>query len=118
MHESIVKNAKGAVPLHAVKAIDLKQWLASRPKREQGWLKAANFSAKDGELVLIPGMRGLAGVALGLGSNSPKAPMRLGILRRDLVASMACWLGCSELTCLGVIAKAENAKPNLSYRRA
>jgi leucyl aminopeptidase len=72
MHESIVKSAKGAVPLHAVKAADLKRWLVSRPARERDWLKAANFSAKDGELALIPGVRGLAGAVLGLGKGADK----------------------------------------------
>jgi len=72
MHESIVRSAKGAVPLHAVKAVDLKRWLASRPKREQDWLKAAKFSAKDGELILVPGVKGLAGAVLGLGKGTDK----------------------------------------------
>lgn len=72
MHESVVKSAKSAVPLHAVKAADLKRWLAARPKREQDWLKAAHFSAKDGELVLIPGAKGLAGAVLGLGKGRDK----------------------------------------------
>jgi leucyl aminopeptidase len=67
-----VKSAKGAVPLHAVKAADLKRWLASRPAREQDWLKAANFSAKDGEMTLIPGARGVAGAVLGLGKGTDK----------------------------------------------
>jgi len=72
MHPNIVKNAKSPVPLHAVKAVDLKRWMCSRPKREQDWLKAANFSAKDGELVLIPGAKGLAGAVLGLGKGIDK----------------------------------------------
>src|SRR5690348_9214389 len=72
MHESIAKNAKGAVPLHAVKAADLKRWLTTRPKREHDWLTAANFAAKDGELVLIPGAKGLAGAVLGLGKGADK----------------------------------------------
>jgi len=72
MHESTVKSAKGAVPLHAVKAADVKRWLASRPKREQEWLRAANFTAKDHELVLIPGGKGLAGAVLGLGKGADR----------------------------------------------
>lgn len=93
MHESIAKNAKGAVPLHAVKAGDLKRWLASRPKREQDWLKAANFAAKDGELILIPGAKGLAGAVLGLGKGTDKYALALfseqlprGLYRFDDVA--------------------------------
>jgi leucyl aminopeptidase len=72
MHESLLRSAKGAVPLHAVKAADLKLWLAMRPKREQDWLKAANFAAKDGELVLIPGAKGLGGAVLGLGKGNDR----------------------------------------------
>ncbi|MBS0274096.1 MAG: leucyl aminopeptidase family protein [Proteobacteria bacterium] len=72
MHSSIVKSAKGPVPLHAVKAADFRRWMNSRPKREQDWLKAAHFSAKDGELILIPGMKGLAGAVLGLGKGTDK----------------------------------------------
>lgn len=72
MHESLLRSAKGAVPLHAVKAADLKPWLAARPKREQDWLKAANFAAKDGELVLIPGAKGLGGAVLGLGKGNDR----------------------------------------------
>lgn len=72
MHASIIRSAKNAVPLYAVKAADLKRWIGSRSKREQDWLKAANFSAKEGELVLIPGAKGLAGAVLGLGKGSDK----------------------------------------------
>src|ERR1700759_4895965 len=72
MHESIARSAKGAVPLHAVKAADLKRWQAKRPKREQEWLKAANFTAKDGERLLIPSASGLAGAVLGLGKGTDK----------------------------------------------
>jgi len=72
MHPNIVKNAKNSVPLHAVKADDLKRWMGSRPKREQDWLKATNFSAKDGELILVPGAKGLAGAVLGLGKGNDK----------------------------------------------
>jgi leucyl aminopeptidase len=73
MHESLVRSAKGAVKLHAVKAADLKRWRASRPKREAGWLESAGFAAKDGEMVLIPNAKGGLGAAvLGLGKGDDR----------------------------------------------
>jgi leucyl aminopeptidase len=73
MHESLVKTAKGAVPLHAVKAVDLKRWRGARPARESEWLEAAGFAAKAGELVLIPKAGGgLAGAVLGLGKGDDR----------------------------------------------
>ena len=68
MQVSFAKNAKGAVPLNAVRAGNLKRWLASRPKREAAYLKSAEFAAKEGELRLIPNVQGkLASAVLGLG---------------------------------------------------
>jgi len=70
MHSSLAKSAKGAIPLHAVKSADLKRWLSARPKREAEWLKAAGFSAKEGELLLAPKPDGkLAFAVLGLGDG-------------------------------------------------
>jgi leucyl aminopeptidase len=70
MHASLVRTAKGAVPIHAVKVGDLKRWLGTRGKRDAAWLKAAGFSAKDHEMLLVPGASGgLASVVLGLGKG-------------------------------------------------
>jgi len=70
MHPSLVRTAKSAVKLHAVKAADLKRWLAARSKREASWLKEAGFSAKAGELVLVPAASGgIASAVLGLGKG-------------------------------------------------
>jgi leucyl aminopeptidase len=70
MHVSFAKNARGAIPLHAVRAADLKSWLAKRPKREQAHLKGVAFAAKDGELLLIPGTQGdVRSAVLGLGKG-------------------------------------------------
>jgi leucyl aminopeptidase len=73
MHESLVKSAKGAVPLHAVKADGLKRWLATRGRRERAWLKSSGFAAKEGELALVPGTNGgVAAAVLGLGKGNDK----------------------------------------------
>jgi leucyl aminopeptidase len=73
MHESLVKSAKGAVPLHAVKADGLKRWLTTRGKRERAWLEASGFAAKESELALVPGANGgVAAAVLGLGKGNDK----------------------------------------------
>ena len=70
MHSSLAKSAKGAIPLHAVKASDLKRWMGARGKREAQWLKAAGFSAREGELLLVPAADGrIAFAVLGLGEG-------------------------------------------------
>ena len=70
MQVSFARNAGTATPLHAVRAADLKAWLAKRPKREQAYLKSIAFSAKEGELCLIPDAQGaLASAVLGLGKG-------------------------------------------------
>jgi leucyl aminopeptidase len=70
MHASFTKAGRNAVPLHAVAARDLKAFLAKRSKREAEFLKHAGFSARDGELTLVPNAAGGIGAAvLGLGQG-------------------------------------------------
>jgi len=64
MHPGLVKNARNTIPLHAVRARDAKSWCQRIP-----FLKSAGFTAKDGELRLIPGRGGIAAAVLGLGKN-------------------------------------------------
>ena len=65
MHVSFVKSAQNAIPLHAVAQKDLKAWQAKHP-----YLKASGFSAKEGELRLLPGKSGLSAAVLGLGKST------------------------------------------------
>ena len=68
MHASLAKSARGAIALHAVTTKDLKAWLQRRQKREATYLKATGFSAKEGELRLVPNASGgIAFAVLGLG---------------------------------------------------
>src|ERR1700744_5936692 len=70
MQVSFARNAKDATPLNAVRATDLKAWLAKRPKREQAYLKSVGFAAKDSELCLVPDAQGdIASAVLGLGKG-------------------------------------------------
>jgi len=70
MHPSLVRSARGAVPLHAVATSALRKFLAGRSKREAAFLKASGFAAHDGELRLVPDTAGkLAFAVLGLGAG-------------------------------------------------
>jgi leucyl aminopeptidase len=65
MHASFVKSVRNAIPLHAVASKDLKSWQAKHP-----YLKASGFTAKEGELCLLPGKGGLSAAVLGLGKST------------------------------------------------
>ena len=64
MHESLVKSARNAVTLHAVRAKDAKAL-----SRRMPYLKASGFSGKDGEVRLVPGRGKIAAAVLGLGKS-------------------------------------------------
>jgi leucyl aminopeptidase len=73
MQVSFARNAKGAIPLHAVKAADLRRWLSTRPKREAAFLKSAGFDAKEGDLRMLPDAQGkIASAVLGLGKGEDR----------------------------------------------
>jgi leucyl aminopeptidase len=86
MHVSLVRSAKGAIPLHAVKADNLKRSIPTRAKREAEWIAAANFTAKEYELLLVPGSGGLASAVLGLGSGHD--PLALAAFSESLSAGV------------------------------
>jgi leucyl aminopeptidase len=70
MHANLVKAARNAVPLHAVTAAGLRAFLARLPKRDAAVLKSTGFTARDGELRLVPNASGgLACAVLGLGKG-------------------------------------------------
>jgi leucyl aminopeptidase len=83
MHASFAKSAKGAVPLHAVAAADVKRWLTTRSKRDQQFLKDAGFDGREGDLRLVPGASGgIAFAVLGLGKA--KEALALGVFSEQL----------------------------------
>jgi leucyl aminopeptidase len=63
-------SAAEAVPLHAVTGKALDTFLSAHTPAESRWLKATGFTAKDGEIAMIPGDGDkLAGAVLGLGKG-------------------------------------------------
>ena len=70
MHVSFARNAKDAMPLHAVRAADLKALARQAAQARAGLSEERGFAAKEGELCLIPGAQGaLAAAVLGLGKG-------------------------------------------------
>jgi len=70
MHASFAKSGRNAIALHAVTAAELKRFYTRRSKRETAYLRHSGFSARDGELRLIPDTAGaIASAVLGLGKG-------------------------------------------------
>jgi leucyl aminopeptidase len=70
MHASFAKSGRNAIALHAVTTAELKRFLTRRSKRETAYLRHSGFSARDGELRLIPDTAGaIASAVLGLGKG-------------------------------------------------
>jgi leucyl aminopeptidase len=83
VHPSLVKSASHPIPLFAVTSDSWKTWLTARPKHQQAWLKSARFSAKEGQLVRVPGADGaLAFAILGLGKGGD--PLALATFSESL----------------------------------
>jgi leucyl aminopeptidase len=69
MAEAKAVEVSTSLPLHAVAAHDLSAFLAGLPAAAAAFLKAAGFSAKPGEIMLLPDENGLAGAAIGVGKE-------------------------------------------------
>jgi leucyl aminopeptidase len=60
-----------ALPLHAVTPAGLAEWTAGH--EAGGFVTASGFTARSGELLLLPGQGGVGGAVLGLGDGAPSA---------------------------------------------
>ncbi|NBQ76934.1 MAG: leucyl aminopeptidase family protein, partial [Acetobacteraceae bacterium] len=59
-----------SLPLHAVQAADLAVFLSVLNAQTAAFLRASGFTAKPGELALLPGSAGLAGAVIGVGAEA------------------------------------------------
>ena len=83
MHASLVRRARDAIPLDAITPQRLKAWLARQNARDAKWLRGTNFSAKGGELRLVPSRGGdIAFAVLGLGGE--RDPLSLAAFSESL----------------------------------
>jgi leucyl aminopeptidase len=71
-----------ALPLHSARPATLDAFVAELPKAQSGWLRGTGFTAKTGELCLLPGPKGVSGAVLGLGED--RSPYVFGALPSQL----------------------------------
>jgi len=57
----------GALPLHVVRPAGLEAMLATLPAAQAAFLREGGFTAKQGQLFLLPDGRGVAGAVFGIG---------------------------------------------------
>ena len=70
MHSCLVKSAKSAIPLYAVRAATREATLRALGRHVEQWAQSADFQARSGELLLVPGDDGrVAAILFGLGRN-------------------------------------------------
>lgn len=66
-----------SLPLHPVTVEDLENWRSSLPAEQARWASAMGFSAKPGEVLVLPdGQGGIAAAAAGLGKARDRARKR------------------------------------------
>ncbi len=87
MLEGLVASATGALPLHAVRSEGLAAFLDGQAGGAAAFLRATGFTARPGEVALLPGPDGLAGAAIGLGAET--GPWAFGGASRALPAGSA-----------------------------
>lgn len=68
------------LPLHVVTAAQLEGWVENQPRRTRNWLEASGFTAKTGQVTLIPDTDGgLHGAVVGLGTDQDRQRSRFAL---------------------------------------
>lgn len=68
--DCLVAASDAAIPLNLLLAEELEAWLATQPKKRQSWVQATGFTARAGDLCILPGEGGeVAGVLVGVESR-------------------------------------------------
>ena len=58
MPHNLTNRAAGAIPLTPLAPGGLKDWLAGQPPRIAAWIESTGFTAKSGDICLLPGTDG------------------------------------------------------------
>ena len=85
-------------PLHVVAPEALEDWRAAQPAATADWLNATGFEAAYGDLRLLPGIGGVAGAVVGLGSAQARARSRFGLIRNIATLPAGTWHLTGTLT--------------------
>jgi len=93
----LVDAGSSAVPLHAIGASALAEWLAAQSAQDRAWIAAHGFKAESGSVVCLPGNDGMPRAAVvGLGKGDD--PWALGGLSKALptgIYALADVRGCA-----------------------
>jgi len=79
-----------ALPVFAVRSSGLAEFLVTLPGPQAAYLRASDFTASSGGVVLLPSADGIGAAVLGLGEDND--PMTFGALPMALPAGRACRL--------------------------
>lgn len=63
----LTDTAADTLPLHVLERAQFAEWCADQPVALAAWMKAQNFTAAAGSLLLLPGEGGVAGAVIGVG---------------------------------------------------
>jgi len=77
-----------SLPMHAISAAHLPMFLSALPVASGDFLRASGFTAKPGDIALIPGADGLVGAVIGIGKQA--SPWDFGGVPWALPAG-SCW---------------------------
>jgi len=77
-----------SLPMHAISAAHLPMFLSALPVASGDFLRASGFTAKPGDIALIPGADGLVGAVIGIGKQA--SPWDFGGAPWALPAG-SCW---------------------------
>lgn len=92
-----------ARPIHVVTAEGLSDWIAGQPAPTAAWVQAQGFSARAGELVLLPGDGGaVVGAVFGLGDGAARARQRFTVAQAVSRLPAGAWRLETDLDAAGV----------------
>ncbi len=80
-----------SLPLHVVAVDALESWLSTQGAAHRAWLTATGFSAKLGEVQVLPGAAGVAGAVVGYGTAKARRQTRFGLARAALTLPGGNW---------------------------
>jgi len=92
MSLTFADSAAPSLPLHIVEAAEADDFIAARPAPEAAWLKAAGFSGRLGQLVVLPGADGApAGAVFGHGDAARRARGRFHLAQARAGLPQGAW---------------------------
>jgi leucyl aminopeptidase len=84
--DCLAASGEGARPIHLIRPDGLARFIATLPEAQMAFLRGSGFTAKAGELQLLPGPDGVTGAVVGLGTDT--SPFATGDLATRLPSAL------------------------------